>query len=264
MAPTLLLTIDVESDWGGRSIPSSSNVSAAITAMPRLINIFDQHKIPATWFFAGETVPFLADELRVLCRYNHEIASHAYCHRDYARYTQEMLRDDLIRSRQTLQLATGHRAVSFRAPRFFIHPFHNQIIRECGFKFDCSRIANQPSFEPSQATPGCPINNLDLIKLPPLGIKPGLLFIDKIGISLFSSTLKTYPHDYLVIYMHPFDFISPLPPPPRGTPLAVRLWHHLSIHNRYVLLEKIIRSGKEAGCAFATVAEYCRDPFAIG
>src|SRR5262245_43392885 len=96
------LTVDVE-DWYHDSQVGPGPVGHRVEAnTDRLLELFDQMQVRATFFFLGEVAernPALVRRVRVA---GHEIGSHGYCHRKVGELTRQEFRDDVTRSLQAI------------------------------------------------------------------------------------------------------------------------------------------------------------------
>ena len=101
------------SDWKGRESRVCANTE-------RLVRIFDEAGVKATFFVLG----WVADEfpalVAMLAREGHEVASHGYGHRLVYDQTPEEFRADLRRARGAIEVASGGSVVGYRAPSYSI------------------------------------------------------------------------------------------------------------------------------------------------
>jgi polysaccharide deacetylase family protein (PEP-CTERM system associated) len=107
----------------------------------RLLAIFDEKGIKATFFVLGwvaERYPALVARIATA---GHEVASHGYAHRLVYDLTPEMFRDDIRRSKQLLEAAGGTAVEGYRAPSYSITPrslWALDVLIEEGFTYDAS------------------------------------------------------------------------------------------------------------------------------
>jgi polysaccharide deacetylase family protein (PEP-CTERM system associated) len=107
----------------------------------RLLEIFDETGITATFFvlgWVGERYPRL---VRQIVAAGHEIASHGYEHRLVYDMTPAAFRDDIRRSKELLESATGKRVFGYRAPSYSITSrslWALDVLMEEGFVYDSS------------------------------------------------------------------------------------------------------------------------------
>lgn len=107
----------------------------------RLIEIFAESGIRATFFvlgWVGERFPHL---VRRIADAGHEIASHGYAHRLVYDQTRQGFRDDVRRAKQVLESVTGCSVDGYRAPSYSITPrslWALDVLIEEGYTYDSS------------------------------------------------------------------------------------------------------------------------------
>lgn len=107
----------------------------------RLLDRLATAGVRATFYVVGEighTHPHL---VRAIHDAGHEVGSHSWDHRRVHRFTPETFREDLLRSKDALEQATGHGVYGFRAPTFSVvreTGWAIDVLAECGFEYDSS------------------------------------------------------------------------------------------------------------------------------
>jgi polysaccharide deacetylase family protein (PEP-CTERM system associated) len=143
-----ILTVDVE-DWfhllevkGGYSHADWDTLPSRVVAnTERLLALFEEHRLRATFFFIGWIAERNPDLVRRIVEAGHEVGSHSYWHDLVARHDRASFRQDLERSRKVLEDITGAPVRGFRAPGFSITPdtaWAFDVIVEQGFTYDSS------------------------------------------------------------------------------------------------------------------------------
>jgi polysaccharide deacetylase family protein (PEP-CTERM system associated) len=142
------MTIDVEdyfhvsvfdgvlprADWSGLE-------SRVVSNTERLLNIFDEYHVTATFFVLGmvaERFPSLVTRIASL---GHEVASHGYGHRLIYDQTPQAFREDVKRSKALLEAAAGRRVLGYRAPSYSVTPkslWALDVLIEEGYAYDSS------------------------------------------------------------------------------------------------------------------------------
>jgi polysaccharide deacetylase family protein (PEP-CTERM system associated) len=119
--------------------PDYENRVAANT--DRLLALFAEHGVHATFFVLG----WVADREPLLVRRiaaaGHEIASHGYSHSLVYEQTRAEFRDDVRRSKATLETVCGRPVLGYRAPSFSITNkslWALDVLVEEGFAWDAS------------------------------------------------------------------------------------------------------------------------------
>jgi polysaccharide deacetylase family protein (PEP-CTERM system associated) len=107
----------------------------------RLLKIFEATGVRATFFILGwvaERFPSLVGEIAAA---GHEIASHGYGHRLVYDLTPDAFRDDVRRSKDLLESATGVPVYGYRAPSFSVTArslWALDVLIDEGFRYDAS------------------------------------------------------------------------------------------------------------------------------
>ena len=126
MPPTFLFTVDVEDwfqvenfkpyiapeTWSARELRVEQNVH-------RLLDLLDGY--PSTFFILGWIAEKFPHLIKQIADRGHEVASHGYDHQLCHDMNPADLKNDLIRSKQSLEDLTGSEVVGYRAPSFSIN-----------------------------------------------------------------------------------------------------------------------------------------------
>jgi len=143
-APINALTVDVE-DWYHDSELEAPATNRRVEAnTDHVLELLAECGARATFFFLGEVAEQLPALARRVCEAGHEIGSHGYHHRRVGELTREEFRDDVRRSLQVIEDATGVRVRGYRAPYFSIKAgvrWPIEILTECGLSYDASILA---------------------------------------------------------------------------------------------------------------------------
>ncbi|HEY2910788.1 MAG TPA: XrtA system polysaccharide deacetylase, partial [Gemmataceae bacterium] len=107
----------------------------------RLLDLLSSASAHATFFIVGEIARGHPELIRDIHAAGHEIGSHSWDHQMVRRFTPRTFREDLTRSKDTLEQLIGQAVVGFRAPTFSIGrdtPWAIDVLAECGFEYDSS------------------------------------------------------------------------------------------------------------------------------
>jgi polysaccharide deacetylase family protein (PEP-CTERM system associated) len=107
----------------------------------RLLGLFAQHRVRATFFVLGWVAERRPELIRRIAAQGHEIACHGYGHELVYAIGPERFREDLKRSREAIQDASGVRVTGYRAPSYSITRdslWALEILAEEGFTYDSS------------------------------------------------------------------------------------------------------------------------------
>jgi hypothetical protein len=109
------------------------------TALPRLLEMFDQLGVPGVLFTIGRDAESQQDLLRSIVGAGHEVASHSLTHpQPFSALGDAELREELDGSRRRLSAATGIDVIGFRAPAWDVDRRVLRMVREAGYRYDAS------------------------------------------------------------------------------------------------------------------------------
>jgi peptidoglycan/xylan/chitin deacetylase (PgdA/CDA1 family) len=150
----------------------------------------------------------------------YEIGSHGYAHRRVYTQTEDEFRDDIRRSIDAIEQATGKRPTGYRAPEFSINretSWAYDVLAELGFRYDSSqhdnrRIPNRITPFPSvpyrlELPSGATIWELPTPSVRRLPVGGGAYW-RLLPASVLLEALRRIPVP--VLYFHPYEF-DPLP-----------------------------------------------------
>ena len=94
--------------------------SRVVRNTDRLLEVFDESGVRATFFVLGWVAEQFPDLVRRIAAAGHEIASHSYDHGLVYDKTPAAFREDLHRARTAIEAATGVRVTGYRAPSYSV------------------------------------------------------------------------------------------------------------------------------------------------
>ena len=131
--PRVAVTVDVEGDFGTESLRGVDQV------LPWLLDRFDELGVRATLFTVGEVALRRPAIIRLASERGHLVASHAMTHTPFSRIPTAKRRDELHRSRATLEEVTGRVVDGFRAPFFDLPDRVGPLLEEAGYRWSSSK-----------------------------------------------------------------------------------------------------------------------------
>jgi len=274
---TILITVDLEdwfqvenlrsvfphSTWDSQQLRIESNTHT-------LLDLFSKHNVQATFFVLGWLANKRPDLIKEIYQRGHEVASHGHNHQLCSELSLTELRNDLIRSKFTLENLTGQQIHGYRAPNFSLSEELITIIAELGFKYDSSynnfslnRRYGKPSglFNPStygylttrNGFVELPLSNLNLAgrAIPWSGggyfrFWPSFVFHSGINHILKRS-------GYYVFYCHPWE-IDPEQPHISSIGTLNHFRHYLNLDKTLDRLDRLFTTFRY--CKFSTCSQY--------
>ena len=258
----VLLSFDVDNEtialrFGEPTVGSLAQAQyGARRGLGRIVRLLDAHKIPASFFIPSVSLaltPSMADTIKKSGR--HEFAVHGWIHELNATLPEPAERALLTRAVAELTQLTGVRPTGYRAPSWNFSPNTLTILRDMGFRYESSLMADDSPYELLQN--GAPTG---LVELPVEWILDDAPLFDPRGQSYMN------PRDVARVWMDEFDKAYE----ERGT-FILTLHPHISGHrSRIIALEQLIAhiNTKRAGTVwYAThsdAAEYVRKVAKLG
>jgi peptidoglycan-N-acetylglucosamine deacetylase len=245
----VLLSFDVDNQTptlGSAQDPRATSIGTlsrgeygARIGLQRVLGVLDRHSVPASFFIPSvslELHPEMAGAIRKSGR--HEFAVHGWIHEQNPTLPGDVERDLIVRARATLERLTGTKPVGYRAPSWNFSPNTLRILRELGFLYDSSLMADDRPYELMENG-----ERTGIIELPVEWILDDAPLVDPQG-QRYSA-----PRDLLQVYIDEFDRAWE----ERGMFLLTVHPHIIGHRSRILVLEKLIEHIKAKGGAwFAT------------
>jgi polysaccharide deacetylase family protein (PEP-CTERM system associated) len=140
-----------------------------------LLDELSRAHVKATVYIVGEIAISHPGLVREICANGHEVGSHSWDHRRVHTFTPKSFREDVRRSKDTLEQVTGCEVVGFRAPTFSIMSetaWAIDVLAESGFEYDSSIF---PVRHDRYGVPNAPRGpfiakglELELLEIPPV------------------------------------------------------------------------------------------------
>lgn len=110
---------------------------SATRGVPRMLEIFDRHGVPATFFVPGYDAEQYPDLVRQIVAAGHEVGAHGYVHESFAMELDEEERR-LRLSHDILTRVTGSPPVGWRSPGGLKSSRTFAVLEELGYYYDSS------------------------------------------------------------------------------------------------------------------------------
>ena len=258
----VLLSFDVDNEtiairYGEPTVGSLAEMQyGARVGLPRIVKLLDRHRIPATFFIPSVSLaltPAMADQIKASGR--HEFGVHGWIHELNTTLPDSAERALLRKAVDELTALTGTKPVGYRAPSWNFSPNTLQIVRDMGFRYESSLMADDAPYELVQR--GVPTG---LVELPVQWILDDAPLFDPRGERYMN------PRDVARVWMDEFDKALE-----EGSMFVLTLHPHVSGHrSRIVALELLIahiqaRGGAQVWWAtHADAADYVRAQSKLG
>lgn len=257
----VLLSFDVDNEtiavrYGEPTVGSLAEMQyGARVGLPRIMKLLDAHKIPATFFIPSVSLsitPSMASLIKKSGR--HEFGVHGWIHELNATLPDSAERALLKKAMSELTSLTGVRPTGYRAPSWNFSPNTLTILRDMGFRYESSLMADDSPYELNQR--GQPTG---LVEIPVQWILDDAPLFDPRGERYMN------PRDVAKVWMDEFDKALA-----EGTMFVLTLHPHVSGHrSRIVALELLIAhiqksAGKVWWATHGAAAEFVRRDSKMG
>ena len=258
----VLLSFDVDNETislraGEPNIGQLSQMQyGARVGLDRIVKLLDAHRIPATFFIPSMSLaitPAMATTIKRSGR--HEIGVHGWIHEMNTTLPDSAERALVTKAIDELTRLTGTKPVGYRAPSWNFSPNTLSILRDLGFRYESSLMADESPYELTQN--GQPTG---LVEIPVEWILDDAPLFNPQGTSYMN------PRDIAKVWMDEFDKAYA-----EGTSFGLTMHPHVSGHrSRIVALELLIAHIEAVGAGkvwFAThgaAAEYVRREAKLG
>lgn len=263
MAPLNAMTVDVEDYFQvsafDRVVPRSSwdgMESRVVRNTHRLLEIFSEHGVVATFFILGWVADRHPALVREIASRGHEIASHGYGHRLVYELTPTEFRADIRQARRLLEGIVGQPVTGYRAPSYSITRrslWALDVLIEEGYTFDSSIF---PIHHDRYGIPGAPRQPHvlrcaagSLIEAPPSTVRVGSMVLPIAGGGYFRllpygwtrwglTRVNDHEQRPVTFFLHPWE-IDAEQPRLAATGLS-RFRHYRNLHETEPRLRRLL------------------------
>lgn len=262
-----MMTIDVEDyyhvsafegvvekkDWS--SLESRVDVSTR-----KVLSIFDQHDVKATFFILGWVAEKYPELVRVIADKGHEVASHGMHHQRVTALDRGGFTTDLRDSKKLLEDITGQAVIGYRAPSFSFNKNNHwvyEVLAETGYAYSSSvypvkhdhyGIPDAPRF-PYKETHGVmefPMSTLPLgSRIKPIKNFPisggGFFRLYPYGLTRWAiQQFNQRDQQPYIFYLHPWE-VDPQQPRIPGLSKKSKFRHYLNLEKTEARLTQLAK-----------------------
>jgi len=236
----VLLSFDVDNETvqglrtGSVSVgPLSQGQYGSRVALPRVVKLLADEAVPATFFFPAWSLKLAPEQAELIQAPGiHEIAVHGWIHELNTALDGETEARLLRQAVDAIEDISGVRPVGYRAPSWNHSPNTLSIIRDMGFLYESSLMADDRPYELLQDGEAT-----DIVELPVEWILDDAPLFNPLGNRYMN------PRDILQVWIDEFDMAKE-----EGTMFLLTMHPHVIGHrSRIVVLEALIAHMKSAG-----------------
>ena len=157
-AVTLSVDFDAESLWSGTfelrtPSPMSRGDYDIRAGLPRILELFDRHELPATFMVPAQVVDEHRDACKeIAARGVHDVGYHGYFHESVLALEIAEERDLMKRGIAVLEDCFGATPRGNRSPPFALGPNTADLLEELEFRYDSSLFGHDEPYRPRVPT----------------------------------------------------------------------------------------------------------------
>jgi peptidoglycan/xylan/chitin deacetylase (PgdA/CDA1 family) len=248
----VLLSFDVDNETtqglrtGEISIgPLSRGQYGSRVAIPRVLELLDEHRVPATFFFPAWSLKLAPEQADLIQASGmHEIGVHGWIHETNTAIDGETEARLVRQATDVIEEIAGTRPIGYRAPSWNHSPNTLSILREMGFIYESSLMADDRPYELVQN--GEPTG---IVELPVEWILDDAPLFNPLGQRYMN------PRDVLQVWIDEFDVAWE-----ERTMFLLTMHPHVIGHrSRIIVLEALIEHiNTKGGVWFGTHADAAR------
>jgi peptidoglycan/xylan/chitin deacetylase (PgdA/CDA1 family) len=139
---------DAMSGFIARGMTSPTPISRGefgAVAVPRILKLLAEYRVPSSFFIPGHTLATYPDQSRMIADAGCEIGHHGWTHRPPATLSRDEEEAELVRANEQIAALTGSHARGYRSPSWDLSPHSIELLLAHGFMYDSSMMGNDYS-----------------------------------------------------------------------------------------------------------------------
>jgi peptidoglycan/xylan/chitin deacetylase (PgdA/CDA1 family) len=189
------VTVDVEPDCP----PYLGGWRGLEEGMPRLLALFAELEVCATFFTTGESAERYPETVRAVVAGGHELGCHGHTHRAFPALGREEAREELERSSAVLRAFAA--VVSFRAPYLRFPVAYLPLLEALDFRLDSSQGRYKSDYLKARARSTEP--STPLLRVPASVTSSALRLPARVRNAYLRAQRSP-----LVLFVHPWEFVD--------------------------------------------------------
>jgi len=186
------ITIDMEHDCP----PFLDTYRGVTGGTPRLLELFAQHRIQATFFTTGDVARRFPDTLRQIVDGGHELGCHGDTHKRFGLMDPLEARREIDDASKTLR--AFYPVTSFRPPNLDLPRSYLPFLRDAGYTVDSSLGRHK------QGSYFVEPHTEDGVRRVPASISPSVVRLPRPVRNAFYARFR----DPVVLFFHPWEFVD--------------------------------------------------------
>lgn len=144
--PVASLSLDLDDRWSylrTAGDPSWADYPSYLNmVVPRLLDVLAEHRLRATMFIVGQDATRAANrDVLAAIDAAHEVGNHSFEHdQQIHRWPEAKLEDDLARTEDAIEAATGTKPEGFRGPGYTLSTSTLRVLLRRGYAYDASTL----------------------------------------------------------------------------------------------------------------------------
>lgn len=147
MRPQASLSVDLDNTWAylrTAGIPEWSDYPSCLdVVVPRILATLGEQRLAMTIFVVGKDASLSCHRnlLEAVSAAGHEVGNHSFHHEAWLHlYSDGEIADEVARSEDAIEEATGQRPLGFRGPGYSLSGSTLQVLVDRGYRYDASTL----------------------------------------------------------------------------------------------------------------------------